>query len=89
MAEVVPLYSEPRTRRRRSLRPRHSAPPDRRKKRSAGFDIAAALEVNLDRCSTKEALWQLLVQWLDGAKRERLATRFRRLREGVGARHGG
>jgi hypothetical protein len=75
MAEgVVPLHSEPRTRRRRAIRPPHTATYERRKKKRAGFDIAAALEVNLDRYPTKEALWKLLSSWLDAAKREGLAA---------------
>jgi hypothetical protein len=47
---------------------------ERRVKHSVGFDIAAALEVNLERYPTKELQWQLLTQWLDAAKREKLAA---------------
>jgi hypothetical protein len=57
-----------------------SLPPrvaiERRKKKPAGFDVAAALELNLDRYSTKEELWRLLAQWLEAAKREELAMRW-------------
>jgi hypothetical protein len=74
-ADVVPLYSEPLTRRRRSIRPLHAA-PERRKKKSSGFDVAAALEPHLDRFPTKELLWHVLVGWLDAAKREKLAERL-------------
>lgn len=49
---------------------------DRRKKKSAVFDIAGALESNLDRYPKEEDLWQLLTHWLDAAKRERLAERY-------------
>jgi hypothetical protein len=89
MAEVVPLRpnsTESRTRRRGSIRGRYSphsvlglpAPVamERRKKKSAGFDIAAALEANLDRYPKKEQLWQLLTHWLDAAKWEKLAARY-------------
>ena len=86
MAEVLPLYSEPRTRRRGSIRMTFSRPSvlalppriliERRKKKPAGFDIAAALEANLDRYPKKEQLWNLLTHWLDAAKREGLAARY-------------
>jgi hypothetical protein len=49
---------------------------ERRKKKSAGFDIAGALEANLDRYPKKEDLWQLLTEWLDAAQREKLGERF-------------
>ena len=74
-ATVTELRSEPLLRRRRQIRFSHSSPYDRRKKKSAGFDIAAALEVNLDRYPTKELLWRLLTSWLDAAKREGIAAR--------------
>ncbi|MGZ5177904.1 MAG: hypothetical protein ACXWCS_25840 [Burkholderiales bacterium] len=86
MAEVLPRRpSEPHTRRRGSIRGKYSphsvlgvpAPVaiERRKKKPAGFDIAAALEANLDRYPTKEDLWQLLTSWMDAAKREGLGAR--------------
>jgi hypothetical protein len=89
MAEVVPLRPnapEAHTRRRSSIRMTFSCPSvlalpprgliERRKKKPAGFDVAAALEANLDRHPTKEELWHLLTRWLDAAKREKLAERF-------------
>jgi hypothetical protein len=71
--EVLPLYSEPRTRRRRSIRPPHVAPDRRKKKKTSGFDVAAALEQNLERYPTQEQLWQLLTRWLNVAKQEQQA----------------
>jgi hypothetical protein len=89
MAEVVtlrPNAPEAHTRRRSSVRDdifpslgaRLAAARliERRKKKPAGFDVAAALEANLDRHPTKEELWHLLTRWLDAAKREKLAERF-------------
>jgi hypothetical protein len=88
MAEVVPLRpnsTEPRTRRRGSIRGRYSpravlglAAPvviERRKKKSAGFDIAGALEANLDRYPKKDDQLTLIKRWLDAAKEEGLAAR--------------
>jgi hypothetical protein len=87
MAEVVllrPNAPEAHTRRRSSIRMTFSRPSvlalpprgliERRKKKPAGFDVAAALEANLDRYPKKEEMWQLLT--LDAAKREKLAERF-------------
>ena len=88
MAEVLPRRpnsTEPHTRRRGSIRGRY--PPcsvlglpapvviERRRNRTQGFDIAAALEQNLDRYRTKEAQLKLIKRWLDAAKQEGLAAR--------------
>jgi hypothetical protein len=75
MATVTELRPEPLLRRRRQIRFSHTSPYDRRRKKASGFDVAAALEVNLDRFPTKDALWRLLANWLDAAKREGLAAR--------------
>ncbi|MGZ5177750.1 MAG: hypothetical protein ACXWCW_26800 [Burkholderiales bacterium] len=88
MAEVVPLRpnpAEPQTRRRASIRGKYPPSPvlgfgpqiivERRKKKYAGFDIAGALEANLDRYGTKDAQLTLIKRWLDAAKQEGLAAR--------------
>jgi hypothetical protein len=89
MAEVVQLRqspTEPHTRRRGSIRGSYSPcsvlglpPPvaiERRKNKSAAFDVAAALEANLDRYSTKDTQLALIKRWLDAAKQEGLASRY-------------
>ena len=70
MAEVVPLHLH--TRRRRSIRAYGAF--NRRKKKSAGFDVAAALELNFDRYPMKDGLLQLLVAWRETAKLAGLAA---------------
>lgn len=85
MAEVLPLRTEPHTRRRGSIRGCYStrsalglpAPVfiDRRKSKSVGFDVAGALEAQLDRYSTQQQQSGLLTRWLEGAKRAELGIR--------------
>src|SRR5690242_11973198 len=50
------------------------APPlvDRRRKRNNGFDVAAALELNLDRYPTQDELRTLLSYWLNSAETHEL-----------------
>ena len=43
---------------------------ERRRARNAGFDVAATLELNLDRYPTKTAMLTLLRIWLNVAERE-------------------
>ena len=43
---------------------------ERRKKRAAGFDVAAALELNVDRFPSQEEMLALLQRWLSAAERE-------------------
>ena len=75
MAEILAIRNEPRLRRRTGqVRFSHSA-PERRKRKSGGFNIAAALELNLDRIPTKDGLLDLLHMWLRAAEREGLKTR--------------
>jgi hypothetical protein len=45
----------------------------------AGFDLAAALEQNLDRYPTKDEQSALIKRWLDAAKQEGLAARTPRM----------
>src|SRR5690349_20607965 len=76
-ADVIPLRpppTGPQTRRRRSFR--HWTGYERRKKNTTGFDIAHALEINLDRHPTREAQWLLLSGWPEAPKAERLADRY-------------
>jgi hypothetical protein len=75
MATVTDLHPQRLLRRRRQIRFSHSSPYDRRKKKSAGFDLAAALELNLDRYSTKDLMWRVLTSWLEAAKREGVTER--------------
>jgi hypothetical protein len=46
-----------------------------RRKTKAGFDIAAALELNLDRYPSREQLLTLLFNWLRSAEELGLAAR--------------
>jgi hypothetical protein len=76
-AEVIPLRpapAGPQTRRRRSFQ--RWTGYERRKNGTTGFDIAHALEINLDRHPTREDQWLLLAKWLEAAKSERLAERY-------------
>jgi hypothetical protein len=77
MADVIPFRAAPagpQTRRRRSFQ--HWTGHERRRKGTTGFDIAHALEINLDRHPTREEQWRLLESWLTAAKRERLGERY-------------
>lgn len=76
-AEVVQLRPPPvgsQTRRRRSFQ--HWTGYERRKKSTAAFDIAHALEINLVRHPTREQQCLLLKEWLDVAKRRGLEKRY-------------
>jgi hypothetical protein len=85
-AEVIALpTAETRTRRRNGnkrfarYRPPVLALPFpanvERRKTKAGFDIAAALELNLDRYPSREQLLTLLFNWLRSAEELGLAAR--------------
>ncbi|MDB5926362.1 MAG: hypothetical protein JWN13_5298 [Betaproteobacteria bacterium] len=47
-----------------------------------GTDAVAALEANLDRCPTKEQLWQLLTQWLSARGHRPLSATHQNLAVG-------
>ena len=54
--------------RRRRSEPREGAQERRKTTAPNGFDIASALELHLDQCSTRRAMLGLLESWLAEAK---------------------
>lgn len=73
------LRETPLRRRRGDVRPTHSRPatefPDRRKIPDQAFDVAAALELNLDRFPTKSAMLTFVRTLMYGAEADDLASR--------------
>ena len=68
----VPRSGEIYTRRRRRLGQVAHLHTERRRARRASFDVAAALELNLDRFPTRGGMLTLLRSWLYAAEREGL-----------------
>jgi hypothetical protein len=84
LVETVTYSGEERRTRDRSrgieLRRRRSEPPEggverRRASVDNGFDIASALELHLDQCTTRRAMLNLLESWLTEAKNAQAAER--------------
>ena len=69
----------PLRRRNGQIRFSHSR-GDRRKNRTSGFDVAAALELQLDRCPTKDALLRLLKTWFAAARQQGVSARMTQYR---------
>ena len=59
--------------RRRRAEPREGAEERRRVPVQNGFDIASALELHLDQCSTRRAMLALLESWLAEANNPQAA----------------
>ena len=75
MAEVFRLPLATPLRRRVQIRFKHARATERRKKKTAGFDVAQALEHNLDAYPLQQDQMLLLQRWLLAAEREELAER--------------
>ena len=69
--------------RRRRSEPREGAEERRRTSAPNGFDIASALELHLDQCSTRRAMLGLLESWLAEAKNPDAAERDDGYRQAV------
>jgi hypothetical protein len=71
VAQLISLAEAP-LRRRAQIRFAHSNPREWRKRGADGFDVAAPLELNLERCPTKPGLLDRVRFRLAAAEREAL-----------------